>query len=269
MPNFRVECELAYAVNGTPADFIFNIEVAHHPDQRIISEALQTSPPYPLDGYVDEDTGNRWVRLAAQPGELKVFYEARVETRYQLPSKQEEEIPVDRLPLELLPYLWPTRYCESDSLFRLALLNFGQLPKGYSRVAAICQWVRDNIQYQIGTSTPSTSVRDVLIQRAGVCRDYAHTAIALCRALNIPARLVTGYARYAEPPPDFHAMFEAYLGGRWILFDPTLLSAEAELIRICTARDAADAAFAALFGPIRFLSWRPEVFAEEEALSAT
>jgi transglutaminase-like putative cysteine protease len=94
----------------------------------------------------------------------------------------------------------------------------------------------------------STTARDVLANRAGVCRDFAHLAIAFCRALNIPARFVTGYARYSDPPPDFHAVFEAYLGKRWYLFDPTELAALDEIVRIGTGRDAAEAAFATFFG---------------------
>ncbi|MET0168083.1 MAG: transglutaminase family protein [Burkholderiales bacterium] len=260
MKVFDVDCELVYAVNGEPADFIFNIEAAHHPDQRILEERLTSEPKYDFEHHVDAGTGMRLARLVAKPGQLTIRYRALVETRYHRPTGHEEEVPVRLLPLEVTRYLWPSRYCESDSLQRLAMVHFGDLSKGYGRVESICQWVRENVQYAIGTSTPSTSVRDVLVNRAGVCRDFAHLCIALCRALNIPARLVTGYAQYEDPPPDFHAMFEAYLGGRWILFDSTRLSPEEDLIRIATTRDAADAAFATLFGPIKFVSWRPDVY---------
>lgn len=268
MKVFEVDCELAYAVDAEPADFIFNIEAAHHPDQRVLQERLTSEPRYEVEHHVHAMTGMRLARLAAKPGHLTVRYRALVETRYRRPTGHEEEVPIRELPSEVTPYLWPSRYCESDSLFRLALVHFGQVPKGYGRVESVCQWVRDNVQYAIGTSVPSTSARDVLLQRAGVCRDFAHVCIALCRALNIPARLVTGYAQYEDPPPDFHAMFEAFLGGRWILFDPTRLSPEEDLIRIATTRDAADAAFATLFGPIRFLRWRPDVFNAEAAHQA-
>ena len=104
------------------------------------------------------------------------------------------------------------------------------------------------IEYRVGSSTLTTTAQDVLANKAGVCRDFAHLAIAFCRALNIPARLMTGYARYAEPPADFHAVFEAYLGERWYLFDPTRLSKLDEIVRIDTGIDASEAAFATFFG---------------------
>ena len=150
-----------------------------------------------------------------------------------------------------------SKYCEADLLFALACREFGRLAPGYRRVQSVCQWIRDNIAYQIGTSSPLTTARDVLANRAGVCRDFAHLAVAFCRALNIPARFVTGYARYADPPPDFHAVFEAYLGDRWYLFDPTRLSPLDEIVRIGTGRDAAEVAFATFFGAARMRRLAP------------
>ncbi|MEO7853947.1 MAG: transglutaminase family protein, partial [Rubrivivax sp.] len=100
---------------------------------------------------------------------------------------------------------------------------------------------------------------DVFVQRAGVCRDFAHLGITFCRALNIPARLVVGYAIFDEPPTDFHAMFEAYLGGRWMLFDPTRMSALEQFVRIATGQDAKDVAFATIYGPATMLSMDPQI----------
>jgi transglutaminase-like putative cysteine protease len=141
----------------------------------------------------------------------------------------------------------------------MTIRTFGSLPPGYHRVEAICQWIRNNIAYQIGSTGPTTTARDVLADRAGVCRDYAHLAISFCRALNIPARMVTGYTWYPDPPPDFHAVFEVYLEHRWILFDATQLAPLSDVARIATGKDAAETAFATLFGPVRMLSYRPEV----------
>jgi transglutaminase-like putative cysteine protease len=118
---------------------------------------------------------------------------------------------------------------------------------GFSRVAAICDWINSNIDYQPGTSNVSTSACDVLIQRVGVCRDYAHLAIAFCRALCIPARYISGYAVGLQPP-DFHGFFEAYLGSRWYLFDATRKAPVEGFVRIGTGRDAADASFATIVG---------------------
>ena len=99
----------------------------------------------------------------------------------------------------------------------------------------------------------------MFVQRAGVCRDFAHLAVTFCRALNIPARLVCGYARFPEPPPDFHAIFEAWLGGRWVLFDPTGMAPVEHVVRVATGRDAKDVAFATIFGPARMVAMSPEV----------
>jgi transglutaminase-like putative cysteine protease len=151
------------------------------------------------------------------------------------------------LPNEVLTYLNPSRYCESDRLTHFALRIFGDIEPGFSRVTAICDWIHNNLDYQSGSSGESTSACDVLIQRLGVCRDYAHLAIALCRALCIPARYVSGYA-LALQPPDFHGFFEAYLGTRWYLFDATRMAPVEGFIRIGTGRDAADASFATIIG---------------------
>jgi transglutaminase-like putative cysteine protease len=134
---------------------------------------------------------------------------------------------------------------------------FGQLPRGLSRVRAIVDWIHQNIRYQIGASNAMTTAGEVLANHAGVCRDFAHLGVTFCRALNIPARLVVGYAHFDEPPPDFHAMFEAYLGGRWVMFDATRMSPIDDLVRVATGRDAKDVAFATIYGPATMLRMAP------------
>jgi len=124
-------------------------------------------------------------------------------------------------------------------------------------VQAIADWIHDNIDYQIGSTQVTTTARDVFLQRAGVCRDFAHLGVTFCRALNIPARLVVGYARFDEPPPDFHAVFEAYVGARWELFDASRLAPLDGLVRIASGRDAKDVAFATIFGPATMVSMAP------------
>jgi transglutaminase-like putative cysteine protease len=131
-------------------------------------------------------------------------------------------------------------------------------------VQTICEWIRTNVDYLIGSSTVTSGARDVLANRAGVCRDFAHLGITLCRALNIPARFVTAYTRYAEPPPDFHAVFEAYLGDGWQLFDPTGLSVTDQLIRIGTGRDASDVSFSTFFGTAKLRRLSPLVAVAQE-----
>jgi transglutaminase-like putative cysteine protease len=187
---------------------------------------------------------------------LQISYRATVglSPYYSDPSTIFEVKPAD-LPLDILYYLYPSRYCQSDRLLRFVAAEFGHLVPGYSRVTAICNWIYDNVLYLSGSSDSLTSACDTAIERVGVCRDFAHLGIAFCRALNIPARFVSGYA-YGLNPPDFHAWFEAYLGGRWYLFDPTRLVPQSGLIRVGTGRDAADVSFATIFGPVQMNQMR-------------
>ena len=160
------------------------------------------------------------------------------------------EVPPTKLPVNVLHYLYPSRYCQSDMLFGLAMSEFGDLVPDYSRVTAICNWIYNKVRYLSGSSDSETSAYDTATQRKGVCRDFAHLGIAFCRALNIPARFVSAYA-YELDPPDFHACFEAYLGDRWYLFDATRLVPLDGIIRISTGRDAADVSFATFFGAVQ------------------
>jgi len=170
---------------------------------------------------------------------------------------QARELPIADLPDNLLHNLNATRYCESDQLSQVAQAMFGQLPLGLPRVQAVVEWIHQNISYQVGTSNAMTTARDVLTNRTGVCRDFAHLGVTLCRALNIPARLVVGYAHFEEPPPDFHAMFEVYLSSGWVMFDATHMSPIDDLVRVATGRDAKDVAFATIYGPATMLAMAP------------
>ena len=152
---------------------------------------------------------------------------------------------------------------ESEVLLHEALAWIGVGDRGYARVERICEWVRKNVRYEIGTSLPYGSARDALRTRTGVCRDYAHIAIALCRALNIPARFVVGHVRWDTPPPDFHALFEAWLDGQWVLFDPTAMADVSDVIRIGTGMDAADLPFATIFGSAILTRMSPLVLADK------
>ena len=132
---------------------------------------------------------------------------------------------------------------------KLAQDEFGSCESGYAKVQAICDWIYQKIDYLSGSSNSQTSAYDTASERVGVCRDFAHLGIALCRALSIPARFVSAYAWQLQPP-DFHACFEAYLGDQWYLFDATRLAPVNGLVRIGTGKDAADTAFATVFGVI-------------------
>lgn len=266
MTTLNIRCELEYEASDS-ADYIFNIEAAFHPGQQIISEKLTFDPCDLITCGLDPTGSNRLAKISGTSGKLLVQYEALVQINYLLPNGDEEEMSIAQLPVDVIPYIWSSRYCESDSVSQFALETFGTLPRGYSRVVSICQWIRDNIKYQIGSTVGTMSARDVLTNKAGVCRDFAHLGITFCRALNIPARFVTGYTWYSDPPPDFHAIFEAYLGGRWILFDATELAPITDLVRIATGKDASETAFSTIFGPVKMTRMSPsvEVVMEEQS----
>ena len=255
----RIDSTLAYELGGD-CDFVFMIHAAAGPGQTILEESLRVEPPTPLRTTTDPASGNRVLRLQAQAGALTVNYRALVDRSAEPADLAAPEVPVAAIPDAVLRFLLPTRYCESDHLAAAALDLFGGLPKGHSRVQAICDWVHANIEYRIGVTTATSTARDVFAQRLGVCRDFAHLAVTFCRALNIPARLVCGYTRFPDPPPDFHAIFEAWLGGRWVLFDPSRMAPVDEVVRVATGADAKDVAFATIFGPARMVAMSPDVF---------
>lgn len=250
MMKFQVGCELAYSIYE-PSTFIFNIGVVNNDYQQLKQEKLQIYPRLELDQYEEPFSGNRYFRLNVPKCKLQVSYQAIVELYHfsKHPDDIEEVLPSD-LPLEIIPLLFPSRYCQSDKLINLAFSEFGDLYSGYSKVTAICNWIYDKVTYLSGSSNTHTSAYDTATERVGVCRDFAHLGVAFCRALNIPARFVNSYA-YGLNPPDFHACFEAYLDDRWYLFDATRLVPQTGIIRIGTGRDAADVAFATIFGSVQ------------------
>jgi transglutaminase-like putative cysteine protease len=266
---FDIDCQLDYELAG-PVDFLFQIQAINHGEQRVVSESLTFEPALKWHGYTDPTVNHRFVRVHAGTGTFRLKYQARVRLAAEPIDPDAPEVPIAELPDEVMHNLMPSRYCESDHLSRAAQRIFGGMTPGYARVAAISDWIHDNIEYQIGSSNPTTTARDVFVQRAGVCRDFAHLGVTFCRALNIPARLVVGYAQFADPPPDFHAMFEAYIGHRWVLFDPTRMTPVDQLVRIARGRDAKDVAFATIFGAARMTAMAPlvEPVTQQEAAVA-
>ncbi len=253
MIRLQLELELAYDIRDPDgADFIFNIHAACTAQQSVGAETLVLDPPVATDMITDPATATRFMRLHADPGPLRVAYAATVDIAHHLADPDTlAEVPVRRLPLEVMPYIYPSRYCQSDRLLKLAFNEFGSLWQGYSRVLAIQHWIQKHVAFVSNTSDANTSAVDTLIEQVGVCRDFSHLMIALCRALNIPARIVTGTDYGASPslgPPDFHAYVEVYLGDRWYLFDASGTSIPMGFLRIGTGRDAADVAFATIFG---------------------
>jgi transglutaminase-like putative cysteine protease len=253
---FHIDCELDYDVQQQTL-FVFNLGAATMPNQRIVAEMVAATPDLPIDEFCDESGRNRFHRVDVPPGRFSLRYLATVEVQPPEIDFLANELPLAQLPGETLSYLGSSRYCEVEAIYRFAVRRFGNLPAGYQRVQAICRWVKENVDYLVGSSTLTSGARDILATREGVCRDFAHLGITLCRSLNIPARFVTAYAQYADPPPDFHAIFEAYLGDRWYLFDATGLAPISDLIRIGTGRDASDVPFATFFGTTRMRRLSP------------
>jgi len=254
MVKLKLSLELNYDIQDYGSDFIFNIHNAHTPHQQVSEEKLELSQPITPEIYTDPATANRYMRLHAEVGHLTVRYQSTldIDHHFALPADI-AEVPVARLPAQVLSYIYPSRYCQSDRLHKLAIREFGHLWQGYSRVKAIQEWVQKRVTFSSNTSNASTSAIDTLIEQVGVCRDFAHLMIALCRAVNIPARFVTGTDYGADPvlgPPDFHAYVEVYLGNRWYMFDPSGTSIPMGFVRFGVGRDAADVPFATIFGQV-------------------
>lgn len=259
MKTFDIDCRLVYEVGG-PAEFFFQIEAARIPEHTILSESFNVVPLIAMPReYLPPHSHNRSLRVHAEFGTTAIEYRARVVRRFEEPNRDARELTIAELPDEVMQYLLPTRYCESDVLSGMAQRTFGKAPRGYRRVEAIVEWIREHIHYQVGKSDVTTTARDTLANRVGVCRDFAHVGITMCRALNIPARFVVGYVEFAEPPPDFHAIFEVYLGGSWVLFDPTGLAPVENVVRIASGPDAMDVAFATIYGPARMTDIQPNI----------
>jgi transglutaminase-like putative cysteine protease len=245
---FNVACELEYAAKF-PSTLILNIQAQRNPSQTILSEQLTLTPRVQFSEFALEHNGSRFLRIeTGRHKSVQIRYVASVDCDVQVYSAGEvEATPVSALDSSAIPFLFPSRYCQSDRLSRLAWDLFGGIENPHKKVVAIADWIHDNVEYLRGSTNSMTSAFDTVTQRTGVCRDFAHLGIALCRALNIPARYFAGYA-YQLDPPDFHACFECFIGGSWVVFDATRLAPLNGLVRVGTGRDAADAAVASMFG---------------------
>lgn len=231
---------------AAPTEIMAKVQVAHAPGQTIVSEYLAVSPHHALDAVELED--GRLLRGIIE-GDVEIVYRAvvEVEPRVELhPDLVQHEW--SDLPADVLPYLMPSRFCPADKFMRFTAREFGSLTGG-AKAIAIVDWIREHVDYIHGISNAETTAENTFIDRAGVCRDFTHLGLTLCRAGGIPARAVAAYA-LALDPPDFHAVFEVWLGDGWWLVDPTGLAPVAGLIRIAHGRDAADIAFLTTSGAV-------------------
>ncbi|MBW4623259.1 MAG: transglutaminase family protein [Cyanosarcina radialis HA8281-LM2] len=245
-------CQISFQAE-VPTPAIFMLRPRSGLGQWVASEEYLLEPNVPVIEYVDR-YGNLCQRLVVPPGSFQVRTAASVETADTIDVQLGAAfVLVQDLPESVLEFLLPSRYCQSDRLIELAVEIVQQSAPGYDQVEAIRRWIQTNIEYRYGTSDASTSAVDTAESRIGVCRDFAHLGIALCRSLNIPARMVVGYL-YELDPMDLHAWFEAYIGDRWYTFDATQKEPRGHRIAIAYGRDAADVALVTQFGPMQLVN---------------
>jgi len=259
---FRVGCELQYHFpQATPLIMLLNIYYSRVSDLER-PDHIVTSPSVPVSGYRD-GFGNWCSRILAPAGTMRIATDTVISDS-GLPdptAPDATQIPVHELPEETLVYLLPSRYCDSDHMLDLAWTLFGHTEPGWGRVQAICDFVHDRIAFGYEHSRATRTASEAHEDKRGVCRDYAHLAVAFCRALNIPARYCTGYLSdigtpLPYPPGDFAAWFEAYLGGQWHMFDPRNNQPRIGRVLIARGRDATDVAITTTFGPNTLNSFR-------------
>jgi transglutaminase-like putative cysteine protease len=251
-----IDVTLAYAIDGD-ADVLLLIEAAAMADQRLEQQDLRIF----CDGSISAQPGldgigqRTWVQSSDH---FRAEYRAIV--AIDRPTRDLAALPATAprdVPAEAVPYLLPSRYCESDRFEGFVHRDFPGLSGG-RLAAALRDWVRDNIDYAANSSTGETTALATFASRSGVCRDYAHLLVALARAGGIPARCVSAYAPGVDPP-DFHAVAELWLGGTWQLVDATGMAAASEIVRVAVGRDATDIAFMTVFGTAQLLEQRVTV----------
>jgi len=245
---FRVSSNLIYNLKN-PSTFFFAIKCIETGGQRILAENLYTSPQLETEDFSASVGMNRFTRICTfDSGFFQVRYQADVQTAVRIMdvASLKADGPASLIP-EAVPFLFPSRYCQSDRLRQHAMDLFGNLNGSYATTAAICDWIYEKVAYKSGSTNEQSSAIETLEQRQGVCRDFAHLGIALCRAMNIPARYISCYSHLLNPT-DFHAVFEVFIGGTWYVFDATRLAPLNGLVRIAIGRDAADVSVCTIFG---------------------
>jgi len=249
----RVGCHLTYQTTvQTPVLFVLRPRL----EGQVLVMQEKLSFGIGLPSYEFQDShGNITYRSTFMPGRNEVWHDALVAVSSLPDSRQINGniVPVGQLPHELLRYTLPSRYCDSDKLMNFAWNQFGQIQHGLPRVQAICDWVHNNIEYRYMSGRPDLSASEVIDRRYGVCRDFAHAVIALCRAFNLPARYVTGHLPdigFIDPgtPMDFHAYCEVYLGNEWLTFDARFNVPRIGRVKVAHGADAVDGAFATIYG---------------------
>ncbi len=263
----RVGCNIAYHTPvPTPALFVLKPRLEGH--VLVMQEKLSFGIGQPSYEFQDSH-GNITYRSMLMPGRNEIRHDALVAVS-SLPDNRDvpnQILPVSQLPAEVLRYTLPSRYCDSDKLLDLSWQHFGHITNALQRVQTICDWVHNNIEYRTMSGRSDLSASEVIARGYGVCRDFAHAAIALCRAFNLPARYVTGHLPdigCIDPgtPMDFHAYFEVYLGHEWFTFDPRFNVPRIGRVKVAHGADAVDGAFTTIYGAaalVHFEVWAYQV----------
>lgn len=253
--DFRAGYELKYRfTDPTPVISMLNVHYSRVSDLQV-PDHLALTPSVEMTGYRD-NFGNWCTRFVAPAGAFRMFsdFVIRDSGLPDATTVDARQTPVEELPVDALVYLLPSRFCDSDRLQDLAWQLFGSATPGAGRVRAVCDFAHRHIEFGYHHARVSRTATESYNEGRGVCRDYAHLAIAFCRALNIPARYCTGYlSDVGTPPPlpagDFAAWFEAYLDNKWYIFDPRNNEPRIGRFLIARGRDAADVAITTTFGP--------------------
>ena len=243
----RTSCDLTFEIKA-PIPFVLMLRPRSGAQQWIAREEYRLEPSVPVFEFTD-GYGNLCQRLIAPAGTFEICTNAEVMTADHVDHAYGAPfVDIQNLPNAVLSYLLPSRYCESERFHQMASEITAGQQLGYDQVAAIVDWLRNNISFRPGSSEFPVSAAEVNSRQVGVCRDLAHLGIALCRSLSIPARMVVGYL-YQLEPMDLHAWFEAYVGGRWYSFDATQSELKDGYVAVGYGRDAADVAICNQFGP--------------------
>jgi len=268
----RVGFEMEYdCPQPTPMILALNVHYSRAADL-LYPDRLVTLPAVPVTAYRDL-FGNWCSRLVAPQGRFMLGTSAMLRDtgRADDVNWQAQQVPVEHLPESTLVYLLGSRYCETDQLYEIAWSHFGNSPPGWARVQSICDFVHQHIAFGYQHARRTRTAWEAYAERRGVCRDYAHLAIAFCRCMNIPARYCTGYLGDIRIPPvpapmDFAGWFEVWLGDRWYTFDARNNTPRIGRVLMARGRDACDVALVSTFGPNtlqRFTVWADEVPAQE------
>jgi transglutaminase-like putative cysteine protease len=270
----RVGYDLTYSCqSATPMVLTLNIHRSRAADL-VVPDRMGVEPSCPMPGHWDS-FDNWCTRILAPAGTVRIFADAVVNDT-GLPdvvAPGARQTPVESLPGDTLRFLLGSRYCETDLLSPIAWQLFGHTLPGWQRVQAICDFVHGHIRFGYSFARPTKTAWEAYEERAGVCRDFAHLAIALCRSVNVPARYCTGYlgdigVPASDAPMDFSGWFEAFLDGQWYTFDARHNSPRIGRVLIARGRDASDVAISTTFGPSTLTSfkvWTDEVVAKRSS----